>query len=30
MPRRDIGVYFTPRAWNLATHAIDPAVDEAR
>jgi len=27
---RDIGVYFTPRAWNLATHAIDPAVDEVR
>jgi hypothetical protein len=27
---RDIGVYFTPRAWNLTTHAIDPAVDEAR
>ena len=27
---RDIGVYFTTRAWNLATHAIDPGVDEAR
>jgi hypothetical protein len=27
---RDIGVYFTTRAWNLATHAIDPDVDEAR
>jgi len=27
---RDIGVYFTTRAWNLTTHAIDPAVDEAR
>lgn len=27
---RDIGVYFTRRAWNLTTHAIDPNVDEAR
>jgi len=27
---RDIGVYFTTRAWNLTTHAIDPYVDEAR
>ena len=27
---RDIGVYFTTRAWNLTTHAIDPNVDEAR
>ena len=27
---RDIGVYFTTRAWNLTTHAIDPDVDEAR
>ena len=27
---RDIGVYFTRRAWNLTTHAIDPDVDEAR
>jgi heat shock protein HslJ len=27
---RDIGVYFTTRAWNLTTHAIDPEVDEAR
>jgi hypothetical protein len=27
---RDIGVYFTTRAWNLMTHAIDPMVDEAR
>jgi len=27
---RDIGVYFTRRAWNLTTHAIDPGVDEAR
>jgi len=27
---RDIGVYFTSRAWNLTTHAIDPNVDEAR
>jgi hypothetical protein len=27
---RDIGVYFTMRAWNLMTHAIDPNVDEAR
>ena len=27
---RDIGVYFTRRAWNLTTHAIDPTVDEAR
>jgi len=27
---RDIGVYFTTKAWNLTTHAIDPAVDEAR
>ena len=27
---RDIGVYFTWRAWNLTTHAIDPYVDEAR
>ena len=26
---RDIGVYFTTRAWNLMTHAIDPDVDEA-
>lgn len=26
---RDIGVCFTPRAWNLTTHAIDPDVDEA-
>jgi hypothetical protein len=27
---RDIGVYFTTRAWNLSTHAIDPNTDEAR
>jgi hypothetical protein len=27
---RDIGVYFTTRAWNLTTHAIDPYVDESR
>lgn len=27
---RDIGTYFTTRAWNLMTHAIDPNVDEAR
>ena len=27
---RDIGVYFTWRAWNLMTHAIDPDVDDAR
>jgi hypothetical protein len=27
---RDIGVYFTTRAWNLTTHAIDSDVDEAR
>jgi len=27
---RDIGVYFTTRAWNLTTHAIDPDIDEAR
>ena len=27
---RDIGVYFTTRAWNLMTHAIDPNIDEAR
>jgi hypothetical protein len=27
---RDIGVYFTTKAWNLMTHAIDPDVDEAR
>jgi len=27
---RDIGVRFTPRAWNLTTHRIDPDVDEAR
>jgi hypothetical protein len=27
---RDIGVYFTPKAWNLMTHAIDPDVDDAR
>jgi hypothetical protein len=27
---RDIGVYFTRRAWNLTTHAIDPDIDEAR
>jgi len=27
---RDIGVFFTTRAWNLTTHAIDPQVDEAR
>jgi hypothetical protein len=27
---RDIGVYFTPRAWSFTTHAIDPDVDEAR
>lgn len=27
---RDIGVYFTPRAWSLTTHAIDPDLDEAR
>lgn len=27
---RDIGVFFTTRAWNLTTHAIDPEVDEAR
>lgn len=27
---RDIGIYFTTRAWNLTTHAIAPDVDEAR
>jgi hypothetical protein len=27
---RDIGVRFTTRAWNLATHRIDPDVDESR
>ncbi len=27
---RDIGVYFTWRAWNFTTHAINPYVDEAR
>ena len=27
---RDIGVFFTPRTWNLTTHAIDSNVDEAR
>ena len=27
---RDIGVYFTRRAVNLTTHAIDPDIDEAR
>jgi hypothetical protein len=27
---RDIGVYFTAKAWNLMTHAIDPDVDDAR
>ena len=27
---RDIGVRFTLRTWNLTTHRIDPAVDEAR
>jgi hypothetical protein len=27
---RDIGVFFTTRAWNLTSHAIDPQVDEAR
>jgi hypothetical protein len=27
---RDIGVYFTPRSWNLMTHAIDADVDDAR
>jgi hypothetical protein len=27
---RDIGVRFTPRTWNLTTHAIDPDIDEAR
>jgi hypothetical protein len=27
---RDIGVYFTPRTWNLMTHAIDADVDDAR
>ncbi|NDC63590.1 MAG: hypothetical protein EBZ59_06295 [Planctomycetia bacterium] len=27
---RDIGVRFTTKAWNLATHRIDPDVDEAR
>ncbi len=27
---RDIGIYFTTRAWNLTTHAIDPEVDDAR
>jgi len=27
---RDIGVYFTTRAWSLTTHAIDPDLDEAR
>ncbi len=27
---RDIGIYFTTRAWNFTTHAIDPNVDEAR
>ncbi|MDH3718655.1 MAG: LssY C-terminal domain-containing protein [Planctomycetota bacterium] len=27
---RDIGVRFTPRTWNLTTHRIDSAVDEAR
>jgi hypothetical protein len=28
--RRDIGVRFTLRTWNLTTHRIDPEVDEAR
>lgn len=27
---RDIGVFFTTRAWNLTSHAIDSEVDEAR
>jgi hypothetical protein len=27
---RDIGVRFTLHTWNLTTHRIDPAVDEAR
>jgi hypothetical protein len=27
---RDVGVRFTPRTWNLTTHAIDPDVDESR
>ena len=27
---RDIGVYFTTRAWSLTTHAIDPDLDDAR
>ncbi|MFQ5961898.1 MAG: LssY C-terminal domain-containing protein, partial [Candidatus Methylomirabilales bacterium] len=27
---RDIGVYFTTRAWNLTTHAIDQDIDESR
>ncbi len=27
---RDIGVRFTPKAWNLTTHKIDPDVDDAR
>jgi len=27
---RDIGVFFTTRAWNMTSHAIDPEVDEAR
>jgi len=27
---RDIGIYFTTKAWNLTTHAIDPDVDESR
>jgi hypothetical protein len=27
---RDIGVRFTPKTWNLATHRIDPHVDGTR
>jgi len=27
---RDLGVFFTTRAWSLTTHAIDPDLDEAR
>jgi hypothetical protein len=27
---RDVGVRFTPRTWNLTTHAIDPDIDESR
>ncbi len=27
---RAVGVYFTTRAWNLTTHAIEPDIDEAR